>query len=241
MRGATALVWALLVGGMLLGMMALFYTKLMFGPDGPEEGLEEFAGLRELDAKTRSHLEDLGVRFGSNESREPTLNLENPTEADFAFLDGILRSNDEKAKISAAKVLRDIGAARSVGPLVAAATGVDEKQDLFFAQAALTILADKPPEVVRGSLIPAYVHNEKELSAELREGFLHTLKNAGAFDAAFLREAAVGDRDPAVRRFALEQLAADKRPPLGVFAAALGDSDAGVRTYAQAEMTQFHR
>lgn len=242
MRGVTALVWAILVGGIVLGMMALFATKLFYGPDGPDEGLPIFAGARELDAKTRSHLEDLGIRFGSSESsKEPTLNLENPTDADFAFLDKILETNDTKGKISAAKVLRDIGDARSVEPLVKASTGVDLQANVFYAQCALTILADKPPEVVRATLIPALVRHRKDLDRDLVDGFRHKLKDAGALDADFLRQAAVSDRDPDVRLFALDELSAAKHPPLGIFAAAMGDPDAGVRKYADAQMSVFHR
>src|SRR3954469_11098691 len=130
MRGTGGLIWALLVGGILLGGMALTMTKLgIFGADGPNETAQYIEGARDLDSAVQSHLSDLGVKFAPTDSREPTLNLEKPTEEDFAFLESVLSKNDNKSRFSAASVLRDIGAPRSVDPLLGAVRGVDAKLD----------------------------------------------------------------------------------------------------------------
>ncbi len=241
MRGVSALIWAVLVLGIVLGMMALFMTKMWYGPNGPEQGAAAFQEARDFDAKTRSHLEDLGIKFAPTDSREPTLNLEKPSDADFAFLEGLLQTNDPKGRLSAAKVLRDIGAPRSVEPLMAAARGVDPQMDSFFVECALTILRDKSPEQYRETLIPPFERHRENLEPELIAVIQAKLREAGAWDAAFLREAAVSDRESAVRRFAVAALAAEKRPPLGVLAAAMGDPDEAVRKQARVAMEALHR
>ena len=234
MRNLSGIVWLLLVGGIALGVGALFLSKTAWGPGGPQEAQEIFAQARGLDAQARSHLEDLGVRYAPPGSAEPTLDLEDPSAADFAFLEGLLSSHDEKARVSAAKVLRDIGAPRSIEPLFASIRGSKPEQDTFLFECAITILEPKPPEVRRATLIPALVRHGASLEPELLQAARYKLRDAGGLDPAFLREAAVSDHDGRVRRFALAELAAAGKPARGLLAAALADPDAGVRAEAAA-------
>ena len=242
MRGTGGLIWALLVGGIVLGGMALFMTKLgVFGSGGPDQTEQFVSGARDFDSAVQSHLTDLGVKFAPTDSREKTLNLEKPTEEDFAFLESVLAKNDAKSRFSASSVLRDVGAPRSVEPLLGAVRGVDPKLDSHFVECALTILADKSPEAYREVLIPAFERHRDNLEPELVALIRYKLRDAGAFDPAFLREAAISDREPQVRRFAIAELAADKKPPLGVLGAAMADADPAVRKDATAAMAVFHR
>jgi hypothetical protein len=236
MRGASGLIWALLVLGIMAGMWAIMFTKRIYGPNGPDQGAAVFQGAREFDSATRSHLEDLGIKFRPNEKNEPSLNLTNPSDADFAFLENVLAGNSEKGQVSSARVLRDIGAPRSVEPLFAAIKGVHPQDDTFMFECAVTILDAQPPEVRRATLIPAWVNHHADMEPELLAASRVKLRDAGALEQAFLREAAVADRDPKVRRFALDELRQQKRPPLGVIAAAMGDPDNEVRSQARAAM-----
>jgi HEAT repeat protein len=242
MRGPASLVWVLLVGGLMLGFMALFATRMHYGPGGgPEQGLQQFQGVRDLDAQAMSHLADLGLRFHERDNREPTLSLDNPTDSDFAFLESILSSNDQKAKVSAAKALGNIGAPRSVGPLIDSIRGLDANgEDLFLMKQALMIAESLPIEARRAVLIPPWDAHEAELAPNLREGLRLGLRDAGAFDPQFLREAAVSNRDPVVRAFAVKALGAEKHPPMGVLAAALGDPDDSVRSRATQTFGALH-
>lgn len=242
MRGTGGLIWALLVGGIVLGGMALMMNQLgIFGANGPDQTAQYIEGARDLDSAVQSHLSDLGVKFAPTDSREPTLNLEKPTEEDFAFLEKILSQNDAKSRFSAASVLRDIGAPRSVDPLLGSVRGVDPRLDGHMVECALTILADKSPEQYREVLIPAFERHRETLGDDVAALIRAKLRDAGATDAAFLRESAVSDREPLVRRFAIAELAADKKPPLGVLAAAMADPDPAVRKDATDAMAVFHR
>lgn len=231
MRGLGSLVWGVMVLAMLVGIAALVGSRFLGQPKGMQRVVSQ---ARELDRTAKSRLEDLGLRFAPRpENREPTLDIDQPTEADFAFLFSILASNDQKARVSAGRVLKDIGDTRAVLPLVRAIRGI-EAVDVFFLECAFTIV-DRPdvaPERRIAALVPVWELERERLSEEMREAVRLKLRDAGALDPDYLREAAVTHGDPAVRTFAVRELGNLPRPPGGVLAAAMSDPDVAVRQLA---------
>ena len=220
-----------MVVAMLVGVAALVGSRF-FGP--PDAMRTVVLQARELDRVARSRLEDLGLRYAPRpENDEPALDIEAPTDADFEFLFGVLATNDQKARVSAARVLKDIGDPRAVLPLVRGIRGI-EPVDVFLLECAFTIL-DRPdvaPERRIAALAPVWENERERLSDEMREAVRLKLRDAGALDPAFLRDAAVRHGDPTVRKFAIRELGALPRPPGGVLAAAMTDPDEAVRQLA---------
>lgn len=231
MKGAGGLVWAVLFGILLLGFGSLFAMRAIYGKGGPDRGLEILQGARKVDEQAMSRLRDLGVKFADRESREPTLDLENPSEADFRFLEGVLQSNDPNARVSAAKVLRDIGSARSIEPLIAAVRGIDQI-DYFMLECALTIVNRSTNDARIAALVPSWEKHRASLPEDARDALRLKMRDVGALDPAWLRTTAISHRDPLFRRFAVRELAALDEPPKGVLAAALSDADGEVRARA---------
>jgi len=229
-----AIVWFLLVGGLILGFGLRFYLKARYGPGGgPAQGLQAFEGVRQLDRETMSRLEALGIQFReATDKREPAVDLANPTEHDFQFLESVLRSNDPRARVAAAKVLRDIGSPRGIDPLVGAIRGMDD-QDRFFLSCAFTLVNAAPADQRRVQLVRAWERHGEELSDEFKEAFRLKLRDTGALDPAWQEEAAVADPDPVVRRFALEQLLSRPGFPRGIVGVALADPDGKMRELAE--------
>lgn len=230
MRGLGSLVWGVMVLAMLVGVAALLGARFLGTPDG----LQRVVGrARELDRAATSRLEDLGLRFAPRPGgAEPTLDIDEPTEADFAFLFSILAGNNDKARVSAAKVLRDIGDVRAVRPLVRSIRGI-EGIDVFLLECALTIADGATPEQKVGALVPVWEEARGNLTDEMRAAIRLKLRDAGALQPEFLRDAAVAHGDPAVRRFAIRELGETARPPGGVLAAAMADPDPSVRALAE--------
>lgn len=239
MRGAGAMVWGLLLGGILLGFAAFLAMKQVYGPaGGPARGLAVFEGARKIDQQALSRLQDLGIRFAPEEnSSEPTLDLENPTEADFAFLESVLASNDPGARVSAAKVLRDIGNPRAVEPLIGAIRGIEDI-DRFMLECALTVVNRVPHEARAAALVPAWEKHREGLHDDAREALRFKMRDVGALEGEYLRSTAVRHPDPVFRRFAVRELAAGQERPRGVFAAALADADDEVRGMAAAALAE---
>ncbi len=228
--------WALMFSTVILAFTVWFSMRVFWGRRDVENptkrGLEIFEKGRELDVKARSRLEDLGVRFAeATREKEPTLDLENPTDADFAFLEGVLESNDEGARVAAAKVLRDIGSPRGVPPLVGAIRGI-EKADEFMLECALTIVNGLPLEQRLAALIPAWELHAEELPVDARKALRIKLEHAGALEREWQKETLARHPDPMFRRFAVRELASADDPPKGLLAAALADHDAEVRKRA---------
>lgn len=230
MRGLGGLVWSVLVAGMLIGVIALVGSRVL----GQPEALDGIvAQARQLDRVAEGRLDDLGLRFAPRPGGvEPVVNLEQPTDADFRFLFSVLASNDPKARVSAAKVLRDIGDPRAVRPLVDGIRGL-ESIDVFLLECALTIADRQPPDARISALVPIWEEERKELGDGMRDAVRLKLRDSGALDPAFLEDAAVSHGDPLVRRFAVRELGDLPRPPGGVLAAAMADPDERVRALAQ--------
>lgn len=237
MRGASSMVWALLLGGILLGFGAVLSMKRVYGPaGGPAQGLAVFEGARKIDQQAMSRLQDLGIRFAREEKPgEPVLDLENPTEADFAFLESVLASNDPGARVSAAKVLRDIGNPRAVEPLIGAIRGIEDI-DRFLLECALTVVNGVPHDARAAALVPAWEKHRARLHDDTREALRFKMRDVGALDQEYLRSTAVRHPDPVFRRFAVRELAAGAERPRGIFAAALADADDEVRSMAAAAL-----
>lgn len=232
MRGLGSLVWGVMVLAMLVGIAALVGTRFIGQPDSLTNVVQQ---ARALDRAATSRLDDLGMRYAPRPSNnEPELNLEAPTDADFRFLFEILESGDQKARISAARVLKDIGDPRAVRPLFKAVRGI-EAVDVFFLQCAMTILdrEEISPDRRIAVLVPVWEEESAHLTDEMKDAVRLKLRDAGALDPDFLFEAAVSSGDPAVRRFAIRELGKLPRPPGGVLAAAMSDPDLATRELAE--------
>lgn len=232
--------WALMFSTVLLAFSVWFSMRTFWGKRDVEnptkKGLELLAKGRELDRAGRARLEDLGLRFAeATKEAEPSLDIDNPSDADFRFLESVLASNDEKARVSAAKVLRDIGEPRSVATLVGAIRGID-KIDEFLLECALTIVNRLPHDQRAAALVPAWELHAPSLAEEPRDALRLKLRDVGALDRKWLEETLKHHDDPVFRRYAVRELLATKDPPAGLFAAALGDSDPEVRTRAGAAL-----
>lgn len=231
MRGLSGLVWSLLVVAMLVGVAATVGSRLLGQPEALDGVV---ASARTLDRAASGRLEDLALRFAPKPGSgvEPSVNLEEPSEADFRFLFSVLASNDARARVSAAKVLREIGDPRAVRPLIDGIRGL-ESIDVFLLECALTITDRQPPDARISALVPVWEEERRELGDEMRQAVRLKLRDAGALDPAFLEDAAVSHGDPVVRRFAVRELGELPRPPGGVLAAAMADPDERVRALAQ--------
>ena len=228
MRGLSSLVWAFMVVTLLAGMGGLVYSRIY----GTPRSFHGYVGVvRELDKQANSRLRDLGLRFAPRaNSPEPTLDLDQPTDADFEFLESILETNDKKARVSAAAVLRDIGHPRAVPPLVRAIKGIEDI-DVFFFECAITVVERQPPAQRAELLIPIW-QDRGNLNDAMQEALRLKLRDAGALHPDFLAETAVSHPRAAIRRFALEELSKNPRAPAGVLAAALADPDETNRALA---------
>lgn len=233
MKSVGSLVWAVLFGGLFLGLVAIVALRGWYGPQmGPAQGLDALDGVRQIDARAESRLADLGVRFHeAADGAEPNVDLQDPSDADFGFLEQVLRSNDPKGRVSAAKVMRDIDNPRSVEPLIGAIRGIDDI-DRYFLDCALTIVNHATAEQRLAVLVPAWERHKDDLPDFAKEALRLKLRDIGALDPDWLREAALGNPDPLVRRFAVRELAARPSRPRGVLGAALADPDDEVRVIA---------
>ena len=232
MRGLGGLVWTVMVLALLVGIAALVGSRFIGEPDAMRGFVRE---AKKLDAIASSRLDDLGLRFAPRPTNnEPKVDLEQPTDTDFAFLFEILESGDQKARISAARVLKDIGDVRAVRPLFKAVRGMEDV-DRFFLECALTILErdDVSPQRRLAVLVPVWEEESTHLTDEMRAAVRLKLRDAGALDPDYLYEVAVSSGDPAVRRFAIREIGEMPRPPGGVLAAAMSDPDLSVRELAE--------
>lgn len=232
MRGMGGLVWAVMVMALLVGIFALVGSRFIGQPEAVAGFVRQ---AKELDRAATSRLDDLGLRYAPRPSNnEPKIDFEEPTDTDFAFLFEILESGDQKARISAARVLKDIGDVRAVRPLFRAVRGMEDV-DRFFLECAITILErdDVSPERRRAVLVPVWEEHHAQLTDEMRAAVRLKLRDAGALDPEFLYDRAVSSGDPAVRRFAVRELGELPRPPGGVLAAAMSDPDLSVRELAE--------
>lgn len=232
MRGLGGLVWAVMVLALLVGIAAVIGSRFFGEPDALHSVVRT---ARQLDRTATSRLDDLGLRYAPRpENNEPTLNIDAPTDADFRFLFEVLESGDQKARVSAARVLKDIGDPRAVRPLFQAVRGMEDV-DVFFLQCAMTILDrdDISPERRIAVLVPVWEQHHTHLTREMQAAVRLKLRDAGALDPDFLFEAAVGSGDPLVRRFAIRELGSMPRPPGGVLAAAMSDPDVEIRELAE--------
>lgn len=230
--------FTLMASTVILAFTVWFSMRVYWGKRDVEnptkKGLEIFEKGREIDRQARSRLEDLGLRFAeATKSAEPALDVDNPTDADFAFLEEMLRTNDEKARVSAAKVLRDIGSPRSVPPLVGAIRGIEPVDD-FMLECALTVVNRLPLEQRAAALVPAWEAHAEGLPEDARDALRLKLRDIGALEAAWLKETAVRHPDARFRRFAIRECASACGP--GILAAALADPDEEVRKRASAAL-----
>ncbi len=224
----------------LVAFGALHAWRTGFGDRAPPRIRALLEGARAVDRATVDRLQSLGMRFGSDAPKEPTVNLDSPSDADFEFLEGLVAARGPASSVSAARVLRDIGSLRSVGPLLDAVKGTDEI-DRFFLECAFRILDAATPEARVAMLVPSWERNRETWTGPVVTAMRLKLRDSGALDPGFLRETATAHVDPVFRRFALRELADAQAAPAGLLAAALADPDADVRALAAAGLGRRDR
>ncbi len=168
-------------------------------------GLDERAqAVGQADARLSRQLSS---RLGLGDSREPEIDLTNPTEADVRFLMEMFRGKEAAARHSAARALISAQEPRAVGLLARAAGGADE--EAYYCAGAFEILRFKTKEQAAELMIDLLEDTESPVREGCRSEMQQKLKFIGG-EAPEVLGALVSSASVRVRRFTLKQL-----PPSG--------------------------
>lgn len=162
----------------------------------------------------------------------PMVDLDHPSERDWRFLLDVMEEGPHPARLSAAKVLVQIGDLRGVAPLFARAVEGGEDADLF-CYAALEILRMQRREDSLAAMMQALVEPGPRLDLQCRSELSDRFTLVGGKDPETLVELAEHP-DPGVRTHVAAYLGSlDPAAWEGTLRTLAEDPDTGVRQRAR--------